>query len=209
MPENAQLRDQNVKMGMRLLEGDESVLEDILRTFGPQIKRFLIQNYEFCFNKDDIEDILSTALFKLWEFREDYDERKGSIRSLLFKIADNVAKDILKSGWKKAKKLEVCIDSDILRRPEIAEPSTVKNNSDICLSESDKKRLEDLKLIISNLPEVKRYIIMADAHARDGKADSGHLADELKIPRGTVLVNRKRALDKIKEELRRLGHKLP
>jgi len=210
MAQNTELKAQNVEMGMRLLQGDESVLEDILRAFGPPINRFLIRKYAGFLNNADAEDILSRALFNLWEVREDYDESKGSIRGLLFKIADNFAKDMLKSGWRKAKNLEVNIDSYVLRGgADIAESYTGERCADVCLSEGDKKRLDDLKQIISNLPEVQRNIITADAHARDGKADSEYLGEKLEIPSGTVRVYRNRALRKIKEELRRLGHRLP
>lgn len=202
MPESIELKDQNAKLGLRLLEGDEGVQEDIIQLWQPQLQLALKYKYEDIFNEADIEDIVAEAILRLWRSRESYDESKGSIRALLFKIADNFAKDILRSGWKKAKKIAIDIESYVA-------PCPSGNVVDVCLSESDKKRLKDLKHIIDQLPKDQRYIIMADANARDGKADSEYLSDELQIPPGTVRVKRKRALDKIKEELRRLGHKLP
>jgi RNA polymerase sigma factor (sigma-70 family) len=202
MPEIIGLKDQNSKLGIRLLEGDEGVQEDIIRLWQPQIREALKYKYKDLFNEADIEDIVAEAILRLWQSRESYDEGKGSIRTLLFKIADNFAKDILRNGWKKAKNVSIDIES-------YATPFPSGNVVDVCLSEGDQRRLKDLKRIVDQLPKDQKYIIMADAHATDGKANSEYLSDELQIPSGTVRVKRKRALDKIKEELRRLGHKLP
>jgi DNA-directed RNA polymerase specialized sigma24 family protein len=70
-------------------------------------------------------------------------------------------------------------------------------------------RHSDLREILADLPEVQRRIILADALARDRVAASEYLAAELEIPAASVPVYRKRALDRIRKELRRRGHEIP
>ena len=66
----------------------------------------------------------------------------------------------------------------------------------------------EIREIVDSLPAVQKFIVMADAFTRDGTASSQLLAEELNLPASTVRVYRKRALDKIREELKRRGHQL-
>jgi len=208
MPQKTEAENQNFQLGMRLLESDEDVIKDILRKFGPQICGFLWQKYDGVFNTADIEDVLAVAIFRLWQARENYDESKGSVRVWFFKIADNAAKDVLKLGWRQAKNLEVNPDLQEVEDFHFSETNTALVGI-ASKNEQDVKKLKDLSKIIKNLPDKERYIVMADARSPEGKADTGYLADELGIPTGTVRVYRKRAMDKIKEEFRKLGYQLP
>jgi len=67
----------------------------------------------------------------------------------------------------------------------------------------------DLREIVAELPERQRYIVMADASAREGVASSILIGDELGVPGSTVRVYRKRAMDRIRSELTRRGHDVP
>lgn len=198
----------NLQLGMRLLESDEDVIKDILRKFSPQISGFLRQKYDGVFNAADIEDVLAVAIFRLWQARESYDESKGSVRVWFFRIAENVARDVLKAGWSRARNMKINLDLQ-----EVEDSHSSETNTSLVGIASKNgqgtKRLEDLKRIITHLADKERYIVMADACSPDGRADPGYLASELDIPEGTVRVYRKRAMDKIKAEFRKLGYQLP
>ncbi len=206
MEKKSNVKDQNTEIGLRLLEGDEGVIDKILRIYGPQIFAFLLRKYDTVFNEADIEDVLSIATFRLWQARNAYDESRGSVRVWFFKIADNAAKDVLKLGWQKARMLEIVVDSY-----EFDGLAVYQDN----IGEQTKKEpqhakmFKDVRKILEALPDVQRRILKADAHARDGKAETRALAAELGLPVGTVRIYRKRGIDRMKEEMRKLGYDVP
>src|SRR4051794_27404104 len=101
--------EENNRLGIALLEDDESALEDILRLYGPDVTKVLHAKYTLrrgVLTLEDIEDVVIIALHRLWEARASYDDRKQTLRAWFFCIADNAAKDVKKLGWDKARKLE-------------------------------------------------------------------------------------------------------
>src|SRR6266481_28394 len=96
--------EQNTRLALALLEDDEDALAEILRCFAPAIietlhasftRRLRLLRYE------DIEDVVSIALRRLWDARADYDDTKQSLRVWFYCIAENAAKDVLKHAWHK------------------------------------------------------------------------------------------------------------
>ena len=57
----------------RLSAGDSSVLESILRAYGPAIAAWMRQKYQSQLDREEIRDVLSAALWRLWSVRERYD----------------------------------------------------------------------------------------------------------------------------------------
>ena len=207
MAQETEAENLNFQLGMRLLENDEDVIKDILLEFGPQISGFLRQKYAGVFNITDIEEVLAIAIFRLWQARETYDESKGSVRVWFFRIAENAARDVLKLSWWRARTMEINPDWQ-----EVEDSSSKANTISAGVASKngqDVTKLKDLREIITHLPDKERHIVMADACSPDSRADTGYLATELDIPVGTVRVYRKRAMDKIKEEFRKLGYQLP
>ena len=50
----------------------------------------------FILNENDVEDVLATALYRLWASRERLDLAKGSLAALFYRIADNVVRNLFK-----------------------------------------------------------------------------------------------------------------
>src|SRR5947209_8750141 len=96
-----------VEMTAKLLRGDEQVLEEILRSLGPAVRALLCQKYRGSQTPEDIEDVLAIALYRLWRGRHLYRPDKASLPVWFYRIADNVVKDVLRSGWHKARRMEV------------------------------------------------------------------------------------------------------
>ena len=67
----------------------------------------------------------------------------------------------------------------------------------------------DLREIVASLSDTQRAIVLADAAARDSTACSRTVGEELGLPAATVRVYRKRAMDRIRNELRLRGHDVP
>lgn len=192
------------------MDDDESALTEILTLFGSSVIGLLVAKYS-SFNREDAEDVLSIAISKLWERRHQYDEADGKLRSYLFKIADNAAKDVFKSGWSKAKLLPVDFGDDN-RVDLVAEEIPPTDETKRQRKDREKRRakeLADLNAVIDGLPDKERRVILSDAQAKDRVSDSAKLADELGIAIGSVRGYRSRALKTIRAKMMELGYKLP
>lgn len=199
-------------LGRRLRDGDEAVLEILLREHGTAIRSVLRQKFPTGLNHGDFEDILAIALFRVWSRRDQFDPDRGSVRAWFYRIAANVTKDVLRYGWHKARQLEVRYEpaalSDVAVERSVRDETTavssrtVEESNDASAEGSFDDRLRcELRAIVDELPEAQRRIILADAASRDGKVSSEHLSRELGIPPGTVRVYRRRALTRLRNEL--------
>jgi RNA polymerase sigma factor (sigma-70 family) len=184
----------------RLQTGDERVLEDVLRTCGPVVRSVLRRKYAGVLSLTDLDDVLAIGLFRLWIARERFDTAKGSLRVWFLRIADNAARDVLRHGWHKARQLETTVERDFLET-QVARQD-VPDSDPPC---EPGPELVAVREIVIGLPDMQRRIVLADSHSRDGSESSQHLAAELGIPAGTVRVYRKRALDRIRDELKQRG----
>jgi RNA polymerase sigma factor (sigma-70 family) len=211
MSEGETAEEQNTRLAMALLDGVASVLGDILRLYSPDIIDSLYSRFSKhmgVLTFEDIEDVVSVALRKLWDARESYDDTKQSIRVWFYCIAEHVAIDVLKRGWYKARKLEANIGQDRLEESP-QQTSSVEAPPNRGASRMMEKEASDLKIVVNKLPDDQRRIVRADAACRDGNASNEFLADELSIPAAHVRVYRGRAYATIRREMRKLGHEIP
>jgi len=190
-------------LATRLLNDDEHALEDLLHTYGPKIIIVLKQRYSGVLCEADLEDVISVGLFRLWTTRERFDASRGSLQVWFFRIVENAARDVLRLGWQKARQMEQ--PSDFLIQPDITPPINghAKN-----LTHPTQLTM-DLRDIIEQLPDVQRQIVQADSMSKDDVASSDWLAQELSMKPSTVRVYRKRAMNRIRKELKERGHELP
>jgi RNA polymerase sigma factor (sigma-70 family) len=189
-------------LAAQLRQGDERALEALLRAHGPAVHRVLCRKYAAALREADIDDVLAIAIYRVWVARRQYDAAKGSLRVWFFRIAENAARDVLRHGWHKARRLEVT--EQRISLASLAAPQTNgKPASRPSRGSSELKAA--LREILDGLPEAQRRIIAADALCREGVASSQHLADELKLSEASIRVYRKRAMDAIRAELVRRG----
>lgn len=202
---------QQPDLGERLRAADEHTLSEILRLYGPSARAILRSRFRGVLNANDIDDVLSIALFRLWQARETYDSMKSSLRVWFLRIAENAARDVLKFGWYQARRKEVATDPPHLaeyrdtRSPDPPDHSAEPYPTNVL----DRPEHNDLREILADLSEPLRRIVLADALARDRVASSAYLSEELGIPASSIPVYRKRALEKIRKELRLRGHDVP
>lgn len=208
MAEPPPLDEENTRLALALLEDDEKVLEDILRLHGPAVTELLHAKYTVhlrVLTYEDIEDVVMIALDRLWKARASYDDGKATLRAWLYCIGDNVAKDVKKLGWQKARRLEWRPGKDWMEQsPKCAAPQPADAGK-----AKESQELKDLRIVVDNLPEVQRRIVLADSVAREDVASSADVAADIGIPVANVRVYRQRAMATIRSEMRRLGHKIP
>jgi len=199
-------------IALRLMCGDESVLEEILRRpgYAPAVQRTLCLKYEGYLTEEDIEDVVSVAIRKLWDYRESYDESKGSVRTLLYRIADNYAIDVQRSGWYKARRLEAVIEADDNDDDPLEQLARLDRHPGQDVSadpdEVDEKRNAAVRKVLDELRPEFRYILEADARAGGDGVPQAELAAELHVPVGTASVWRARAKEAFRKGMRRLGY---
>ena len=189
-------------LAQRLLDDDEQVLDDILRTYGPSLLAMLGSRYQGVMCQADLEDVLSIGLFRLWKSRHRFDRDKSSLKVWFFRILESATRDVLRLGWQKARSLEVGSEF------QLSHAIDHRNNGHARPATPSEVQLQ-LREIVAELPETQRRIIIADAAARDETASSRLLATELGISDSTVRVYRKRAMDRIRDELRQRGYEVP
>ena len=190
-----------------LLDDHEAVLGTILRDYGPAVAACLRRRY-CILNENDVEDVVATALYRLWAYRKRLDLAKGSLAALFYRIADNVVRNLFKTGWHRLRLQEVRLE-DWTEAVELPDRS-IDPDRPVEGEPSDAGKIrQDLQIIIDSLPAAYRYIVLADATAKDRVASAELIADELEIPAGTVRVYRNRAMNAIRGKLRALGYNVP
>lgn len=198
---------EQVDLSERLKDSDEQVLEDILKQIGPQIRAVLLRKYRGTLSEADLEDALSLGLYRLWNSRDRFDQSKSSLKVWLFRIVENAARDILRVGWHKAKTLEVNGHAGILDRA--VQPVKIETSETTEDARPPTALQMALREVLASLSEAQRTIVMADAASRDGTANNQWLSEELGLAASSVRVYRRRALEKIRKELRKRGHDVP
>ena len=167
----------------------------------------LLRSRYHVFNAEDIEDVVVIALVRLWKARDRFDPKKASLKTFFFRIADNVARDVLKSGWYRARSLEVWVDQGQITREERVNAWRETPETRNALPPS--KLVVSLRDIIARLPDTYQTIVLADASAPGRVASAGFLSQGLQVQTGAVRVYRHRAMKAIRTALEKAGYRLP
>jgi len=197
-------QDLQDEIALKIFDEDESAIEDILTHYAPPLIKWLTSVYDKL-TTEEVEGVVSDAIGKFWDHRNSYDDKKASIRTLLQKIAENTAKDVLKKGWHKAKQMEHSAEQDFLDnclcevRHLNQAPSNEQNRPE------NEKAHAALLEILSELPDIQRETLMAYAKS-DGDLKSSELGKRLgNIPAGTVRVNKLRGERALREGMKKRG----
>ncbi len=170
-------QDLQDEIALKIYDDDESALNEILHHYAPRIENHLINKYRGQLNNADFEDVVCVTIRKFWDNRQQYDDKKGSIRAFLYFIANNVVKDVLRAGWYKASQLERTTEQDFLEQ-------SLKTDNHLNQSPTNKEDCEESELekatnkVLSDLPDIQREILLADAMVSD-VADSAELGERL------------------------------
>ncbi|MGI9240385.1 MAG: RNA polymerase sigma factor [Verrucomicrobiales bacterium] len=170
----------------------EEQLEQIIREHASAVRDILIPRYRGGLGPSDIDDVVAVAAHRLWTHRSEF-ARLRSPRAWFVRIADNVARDVLRFGWQKARQLEIAAEKSYL------ESFSPAGEQDPAAPAPDPERAQKIRELVEQLPEKQRKIIWADALSRSGNITAEDLSRELEIPTGTVRVYRKRALDRLRK----------
>jgi RNA polymerase sigma factor (sigma-70 family) len=190
-------------VALRLWDGDQTVLTVILTSYAPAIEACLFKKYRRVLTREDIEDVVALAVMALWEYRASYDDKKGTVWTLLYCMADCKAKDVIALGWQKARQLEIGNGHELLAQRATTRPPSTDSPP------PSNKLLVELNRVVAELPEDQQRILIAKSLAPDGEVTAGILGEELGMPEGTVRVYLSRAKQTVRREMARRGYTLP
>lgn len=198
---------------LRVWEGDESVLGDLLISFALPIERAI--NLRFpSISATDAEDVVAEAIMRFWRSRDRYDN-KQSLGAYLYTIAVNVASNLVSGhlNWQKSRNLGQETDDGWLQ--QLKQPNETSGRLDAVESEQP-GICKALKGVLSKLSAIERDVIEVYALAGNHPVKSEMLGIELgrkhyggvPIPAGTIRQYKLRAKKKIATEMRPLGYDL-
>ena len=210
MQEQKTAQEIHEEIALKVLCNDQTALEDILRHYSGALERALVGRFNGSLSLEDAEDVVCEAVRRFWQHRATYDDKKGSVRCLLYVIARNLALDLLKKGRRRRSR-EVCVEQDHLA--ELARIDRHLNHVDAddggVLEPESQARQEAARRVLASLPEVQRQILTEDMLAEDDGVEAAELGARLGgLPASTVRVYRKRARDAFRKGMSKLGFDL-
>lgn len=195
----AKSMDVHENIAMKLIIGDESVCEDILRNYAPKIQKRLLL-LPFKLSIEDAEDIVCEAIMRLWEKREQYDDSKASVRIYLYRIAENLLRDRPKTSRFKTMRQERYVGDEYLKT--LAAPK--KKSESRSNKDPEEPILVALREELRKLPDNQRRVLIEDAGATN-ELSAPELGDILEVPAGTIRQWRKRSKDTLRHRLAKRG----
>lgn len=139
-------------------------------------------------------EMTSATLEHLWEKRNSYKPEEGSLRQWIIAMAQNLAKDILKSKRHKSKLLQAQHGYEGLALERREEPSAP------C------PKARQLDEILAALPPYDREIILEHARTDGAGQWAVELGEKLGIRAGTIRVKRLRIKERIKRAFQDRGY---
>jgi RNA polymerase sigma factor (sigma-70 family) len=168
------------------------VLSWILQQFGSSTARKLKRRFGDLLNDADLDDVIATALVKVWMSRTRFDERIQRLEGWFYVLARNVAIDLLRARSRERN----LIRSRLQENPRYIESDSSSDTGEIVPSE----RLSDLYNQIRSLPKRDNQILMAYLFATPGSDWASQSARELGITENALRVRLNRLLKKLRTD---------
>lgn len=166
------------ELAFRLVDGDESVVPELIQAFSPKLLWILRDKFGDLLTDEERHDAMTTALLKAWKYRERYDESRGTLAGWLVTIAFNSAKDLLKGRRS--------VDAASLEDPG----EVIDEFDDEPLSAERLAIIDEVEAFVAGLPPKQQEIARADLATPGGTADSAPLAKRLDTTQNAVRVQR-------------------
>lgn len=195
-------KDDDIILG--LLDQKEQALVDLQLMYGPALLAAL-EHFKPPLTEDDIEEVFAAAMLKVWNRISTFDEKKGSFRGWVFRIASNTAIDRIRklssdqSTPMDPQELQTEFGAEDFEEETARPPATGERAKHIAMVQD----------AIKALSPSEREIVLADANYPGGTVPLDLLSEWLKKPKGSLKVYRSRARAKLRTYLERKGVKPP
>lgn len=179
----------DLEVAHRLRSGDSSVLSEIWRTSTDPVRKRLSIQFGDILNVHDLDDVLSTALYRLWAYRDQYRPEKSSLKSWLYVLARNSAVDLLR----RQKRTRQVLNED---RIELAPAKMTPTRS-----AAQQGTIQLVRSALENLSDVDQRIVLRFAESQGDSHWSDGLTEELAMPASTLRSRKMRAIARLKKTL--------
>lgn len=180
----------------RLKQGDQSVIEDLIRRLGPSFEAWLRARYEWLM--PFVDDLLSETIIRIWNYREDYDPTLTYLEDWFFALARQIVINLTRASWHKARALEKSIQDE-----SIHSYYTSEEERENCSLPSEAQ--QDLAVILGDLSPLDRTVLYASLRP-DCSNWAAELSTELGLSANALRARKHRLIKKVKEELASKGH---
>jgi RNA polymerase sigma-70 factor (ECF subfamily) len=174
---------------VRPASGAEGMLaseELLVRTFNA-LRDELISTLMYVLgNREDAQDAAQEAFVKCWGTRDRLDEIRN-LRSWIFRIGYNTAKDLQRSAW--SRRVKSFTGEQLMLTGNEAAPAQVLEN---------KESIERLRRAILDLREEEKEVFLL---RQNGELTYEQIAQMRHCPIGTVKTQMRSALDKLRKLL--------
>lgn len=90
--------------------GDERAIGEVLKQIVPEIWPLLQRRFADVLANEELEEVVSEALFKLWIHRESFCPDKGDVQGWFYVIARNIALDRVRAKCRRGQKSDDVLD---------------------------------------------------------------------------------------------------
>jgi len=182
----------------RLRRGDQDALDAILRRWGGRVRRALFLRFGDLLNEQDLEDVMSVGLFRVWETRADFDPGKAKLETWFYILSRNAAVELLRTRSRQIAPAQV---RDLETVPGDAaaevEPGTA--------SEPSPPVAALARAVAEALTPRERRVVEAFVAADGNGPWAAAVADELGLAPQHVRVIRLRAFEKLRRAMAEKG----
>lgn len=179
------------EIAVRLGQGEESALGEVLREIGPIVAAQLRRRFAGALTLEDLDDVLAQMLYRVWKHREDYRAERSSFLLWCYLIARNIALDAIRDrSRRKAALSELWAE---LRGRHAASAASSRGPT-----------LAALERALMILAPEDRQILLASVSGEEAWA--AQTASEFRLSSGNLRQRRFRALAQLRAEMNRLGH---
>jgi RNA polymerase sigma factor (sigma-70 family) len=193
----------------RFRHGDETVLEVLVRTFGPAIEGALCARFPLL--RPYAEDLLVDSLYRVWVRRKEFAPDRGSLYGWWLAIAFNAARDLLRVGWQQARACEIHLEDGLLEQMSgpVLHPGRAAPRGEPESTEEFSPQELAFWEVLKDLPEADRRVVLYHAQVNGEGHWAAELSGELGLSAGAVRVRRGRIMKRIRAEMARRGYSIP
>lgn len=181
------------------LTGNTQVVAAVCEQYRVPFARRLRERFRPRLAPDQCEEIVSLALGRAWEHRAEFAPASGAFMAWIWAITLHLAAEITRKPWCRQRGHETGLPPEQFR--QIADPHQQ------ALAKAGDENGKLVQIALAALPEIQRFILLADANSPGGRASSRVLAAERELAPSTIRWHRAQGRATLKAELLRLGYR--
>ncbi len=191
-------------LGERLRHSDGEALKEVYDRYATAVTSRLKVRFGNVLDDSDLDDVVSQALLRLWIYRNRYDPQRASLYTWFYLIARSLALEAIR---RRASESQVYLsDLSSAQRDQLTAESA--DRTSMITTSSPSPELIAVDGLLAKLPEQDRRILLAFAEHQGQGSWASDLAVQWHVPASTVRSRKRRAMQRLREELESQGFTL-